>query len=62
MVLVGIGGIGAQVLYAGQAPYLIAGVAQINAVVSNDAPTGAVSLTLVVGGVPSPPGVTITVK
>lgn len=61
-VIVGVGNIGAQVLYEGQAPGLITGVAQINIVIPNDAPTGAVPLTLLVGGIFSPPGVTVTVK
>jgi uncharacterized protein (TIGR03437 family) len=61
-VVVGVGNIGAHVLYAGQAPGLISGVAQINIVIPNDAPTGVVPLTLLVGGVFSPPGVTIAVK
>ena len=59
---VGVGDIGAQILYSGQAPDLVSGVAQINAVVPNDSPTGVVTLTLLVGGVLSPPGVTIAVK
>jgi uncharacterized protein (TIGR03437 family) len=39
-VTVGIGNVGAQVLYSGQAPDLMAGVAQINAVVPTDIATG----------------------
>ncbi len=61
-VFVGIGGIGAHVSYAGQAPYLVSGVAQINAVVPSGAPTGSVPLTLLVDGALSPSGVTIAVK
>ena len=50
-VVVGIGNIGAQVLYAGQAPFLVSGVAQINVVVPNDAPVGVVPLSFAVNGV-----------
>jgi uncharacterized protein (TIGR03437 family) len=62
-VVVGVGNIGASVLYAGQAPDLVSGVAQVNFVVPSDASTGgAVPLTLEVGGIFSPSGVTIAVK
>jgi uncharacterized protein (TIGR03437 family) len=61
-VIVGVGSSGAQVKYSGQAPDLVSGVAQFNIVIPSDAPPGIVSLTLVVGGVFSPSGVTISVK
>lgn len=61
-VVAGVGNVGAQVLYAGQAPFFVSGVAQINITIPSDAPTGVVPLTLVVGGVFSPQGVTIAVK
>jgi uncharacterized protein (TIGR03437 family) len=61
-VIVGVGHTGAHVLYAGQAPDIISGVAQFNVVIPNDAPSGALHLTLVVGGIFSPSGVTISVK
>jgi uncharacterized protein (TIGR03437 family) len=61
-VVVGVGNVGAQVLYAGQAPYFISGAAQINVVIPIDAPTGIVPLTILVGGAFSPQGVTIAVK
>jgi uncharacterized protein (TIGR03437 family) len=61
-VMVGIGNIGAQVLYAGQAPFLVSGAAQVNIVIPNDAPSGPVPLTLEVGGVSSPIGVSIAAK
>ena len=61
-VVAGVGNSGAQILYAGQAPYFVSGVAQINITIPSDAPTGIVPLTLLVGGVFSPPGVTIAVK
>ena len=61
-ITVGVGNIGAQVLYEGQAPYLISGVTQINILIPSDAPTGVVPLTLVVNGVSSSNNVTIAVK
>jgi len=61
-VVVGVGHTGAHVNYAGQAPDIISGVAQFNIVIPNDAPSGALPLTLVVGGIFSPSGVTISVK
>jgi uncharacterized protein (TIGR03437 family) len=61
-VVVGLGGSGAHVDYAGQAPDLVSGVAQFNIVIPSDATTGVVPLTLVVGGIFSTPGVTIAVK
>ncbi len=61
-IVVGIGNVGAQLLYAGQAPLFISGVAQINVTIPPDAPTGLVPLTLFVDGVFSPSGVTIAVK
>jgi uncharacterized protein (TIGR03437 family) len=60
--IVGVGSSGAQVLYSGQAPDLVSGVAQFNVVIPSDANNGVVPLTLVVGGVFSTPGVTIAVK
>jgi uncharacterized protein (TIGR03437 family) len=61
-VIVGVGSSGAQVVYSGQAPDLVSGVAQFNVVIPSDAPSGVLSLTLIVGGVYSAPGVTIAVK
>lgn len=61
-VSVDVGGSGAQVLYDGQAPDLVSGVAQFNIVIPSNASTGIVSLTLAVGGIFSQPGVTIAVK
>jgi uncharacterized protein (TIGR03437 family) len=61
-VIVGVGGSGAQVVYSGQAPDLVSGVAQFNIVIPSDATTGVVPLTLVVGGIFSTPGVTIAVE
>jgi uncharacterized protein (TIGR03437 family) len=59
--IVGVGSTGAHVLYAGQAPDLVSGIAQFTVVVPDNA-TGVLPLTLVVGGVFSPGGVTIAVK
>jgi uncharacterized protein (TIGR03437 family) len=61
-VIVGVGNSGAQVMYSGQAPGLVSGVAQFNVVIPTDATPGVLPLTLVVGGIFSPPGVTIAVK
>lgn len=61
-IIAGVGKVGAQVLYAGQAPDLRAGVAQINIVIPTDVSAGVLPLTLVVNGKFSPPGVTIAVK
>lgn len=61
-VIAGVGNLGAQVLYAGQAPYFMTGVDQINIVVPSASPTGSVPLSLLVNGIFSPPGVTIAVK
>ncbi len=61
-VVVGVANIGAQVVYAGQAPYLVSGVAQINFIIPSDSPTGVVALNMEAGGVFSPAGVTVSVK
>lgn len=61
-VIAGVGNLGAQVLYSGQAPYFMSGVDQINIVIPRGSPTGSVPLSLLVDGVFSPPGVTIAVK
>jgi uncharacterized protein (TIGR03437 family) len=58
----GVGNLGAQLLYAGQAPYFMTGVDQINIVIPTASPTGSVPLSLLVNGVFSPPRVTIAVK
>jgi uncharacterized protein (TIGR03437 family) len=61
-VLVGVGDSGVPVLYAGQAPLLISGAAQINILIPSESPTGSVPLTLVVDGNFSRQGVNIAVK
>ncbi len=61
-VSVRIGGKPAQVLYAGGAPNLVAGLMQINAQIPSDLLPGPQSLYVVVGPEMSPQGVTIAVK
>jgi uncharacterized protein (TIGR03437 family) len=57
-----IGGIDAEVLYAGAAPGLAAGVLQANLRIPMDVAVGdAVPIVLVVGGIASQPGVTLAV-
>jgi len=56
-----IGGVSAQVLYAGGAPGQIAGLMQVN-VVAPSGLSGAVPVVLTVGGLPSQPGVTVAVR
>jgi len=53
-VAVSIGGIPAEVRYAGAAPGLVAGSIQVNAVVPEDAPSGEVPVVLTVGTFDSP--------
>ncbi|MGD0775519.1 MAG: hypothetical protein ABSC05_22110 [Candidatus Solibacter sp.] len=60
-VAVTIGGVSAQVLYAGGAPGQIAGLMQVNVVVPSGL-SGAVPLLLTAGGVPSQPAVTVSVR
>jgi uncharacterized protein (TIGR03437 family) len=60
-VTVSIGGMPADVKYAGGAQGVIAGVVQVNVVVPSGV-TGAVPVTFSVGGVTSQPGVTLSVK
>jgi uncharacterized protein (TIGR03437 family) len=58
-----IGGLDAQVLYAGAAPGLIAGVLQVNLAVPQGVPSGpAVPIVLAVGTTPSPDGVTLAIR
>jgi len=57
-----IGGKTASTNYVGAAPQAIAGLTQINALVPAGTASGAVPVTVTIGGVSSQPGVTITVK
>jgi uncharacterized protein (TIGR03437 family) len=60
-VTVNIGGIAAEVKYAGGASGLIAGLMQVNAVIPAGV-SGTVPVTISVGGVSSQPGVTVSVR
>lgn len=57
-----IGGVNAQVLYAGSAPGEVDGVVQINAIVPPGATPGSVPILVTIGGVPSQTGVTIAIQ
>jgi uncharacterized protein (TIGR03437 family) len=62
-VMVTIGGFDAQVQFAGSAPNSVAGLLQVNALVPPGvSPGSAVPLTLTIGDVHSPDGVTVAVK
>ncbi len=60
-VVVRIGGVNAEILYAGAAPSLVAGVMQINVRVPANAPDGAVPIQILVGNAESPAGVTVAI-
>jgi len=57
-----IGGVDAEVVYAGGAPEAVAGLFQVNVQVPAGLPAGANAVMLTVGGVSSAPGATITVR
>jgi uncharacterized protein (TIGR03437 family) len=62
-VMVKIGGVTSQVLYAGAAPGLISGALQINAVVPESVLSGpSVSVLVAIGSATSQPGVTVAVQ
>jgi uncharacterized protein (TIGR03437 family) len=61
-VTVTIGGKAAEVLYAGAAPYMVAGVIQINAKVPTDIPAGNAEVIIKVGTNTSQTGITLAVK
>jgi uncharacterized protein (TIGR03437 family) len=61
-VTVTIGGIQADFLYAGAAPFEVAGVFQINAVVPNGVNSGAAPVLVKVGNASSPAGITVSVQ
>ncbi|HTS50288.1 MAG TPA: choice-of-anchor D domain-containing protein [Bryobacteraceae bacterium] len=61
-VSVTIGGINAPTVYVGEAPGLVAGIFQIDAVVPANAPNGNQPVVVTVGNVSSPSGVTVAVK
>jgi uncharacterized protein (TIGR03437 family) len=58
-----IGGVNAQVLYAGNAPGEVEGVVQINVVIPQSVPAGiAVPILVTIGGVSSQTGVTLAIQ
>ncbi len=61
-VAVTIGGLPAEVLYAGAAPTLVAGVMQINARIPAGVSPGDATVDVAVGGIHSQAGVTVAVK
>jgi uncharacterized protein (TIGR03437 family) len=61
-VSVNIGGLPAEVLYAGAAPSLVAGVLQVNARIPTGVPTGDASVEVMVGTAKSQSGITVAVK
>jgi uncharacterized protein (TIGR03437 family) len=57
-----IGGVTAQVLYAGSAPGEVDGVVQINAIVPSGATPGSLPIIVTIGGVASQPGATLAIQ
>jgi uncharacterized protein (TIGR03437 family) len=58
-----LGGVSAEILYAGAAPHAVSGLLQVNFRVPAKAPLGdAVPLQLLIGGVASPQGLTMAVR
>lgn len=58
-----IGGIPAEVTYAGSAPGLISGATQINVRIPKDLPANLFTpISLSIGSVPTPPGVTVSIR
>jgi len=57
-----IGGIAAEILYAGAAPGLVAGVLQVNARIPAEAPSGNVPVVLSAGAATSQPDITVAVR
>jgi uncharacterized protein (TIGR03437 family) len=57
-----IGGQPADVIYAGNAPGLVAGAVQVNARIPQKINAGQVSVLLSIGGIPSQSGVTLAVR
>ena len=58
-----VGGIDAQVLYAGAAPGIVNGVMQVNVLIPANAPSGsAVPIVITVGGIPTQTGVTLAIQ
>jgi uncharacterized protein (TIGR03437 family) len=61
-VSVSIGGQAAEVAYAGAAPFLVAGVFQINVKIPENAPSGAVPVVVRVGSFASQEGISVQVQ
>jgi len=61
-VAVKVNGVDANVLYAGSAPGLVAGVVQINVQIPAGTPSGNVPVTILVNGVASQAGVTVAIQ
>ena len=57
-----IGGVNAEILYAGAAPGLVAGVIQVNARVPDGVPSGDVPVLVTVGSASSHPELTVAVR
>jgi uncharacterized protein (TIGR03437 family) len=62
-VLVTVGGVAAELLYAGEAPFYASGLLQVDARLSPDTPAGEeVPVVVTIGGAASQPGVTMAVQ
>jgi uncharacterized protein (TIGR03437 family) len=61
-VSVTVGGVSAQVLYAGAAPSLVAGVMQVNVRIPAGTASGDNAVTVTVGAAASQPGITVAVQ
>ena len=59
---VNIGGLPAEVLYAGAAPQLVAGVMQLNVRIPAGVASGDVPVEVLIGGAKSQPGITVSVR
>jgi hypothetical protein len=57
-----IGGVPAQIVYAGEAPGLVSGVLQVNAVVPTNIPSGNVPVVVTAGSNSSLPNITVAVQ
>ena len=57
-----IGGQPAAVIFSGEAPGLVAGVLQVNVQIPANTPSGAQSIQISIGGMPSQTGVTVSVQ
>jgi uncharacterized protein (TIGR03437 family) len=52
----------AQYIYAGEAPGFVAGLMQLNVQIPSNAPSGALSIVVSIGGKTSQNGVTVSVE